>query len=65
MKDITIIEAKDQIRQQLIRRRGEHSHHIVSATLRIVAKTFGTDKANELIKEFDLTKRMRIAEVKA
>lgn len=43
-----------------LRQEGPYTENLVSLTLRQIERQFGTEAANRLIDEFDLTRRLQI-----
>lgn len=62
MSDMTMEKARASI-EQAIEVDGPYSNNVVGSVLRIVADKFGTDTANDLIDEFDITELFDIEKV--
>lgn len=56
----TVEDARASIRQAL--EGGPYAHNMASAALRWVAKKYGKQKANQLVREFKLDDRFGISE---
>lgn len=46
--------------EDYIQMRGPFTHNLISITLRSVGREFGAKVANQLVKDFDLTKKFNI-----
>jgi hypothetical protein len=61
-EDIRLEELCEALTQAMTSK-GGYTHNLVSAKLRVIAKEFGRETANEVVKDFGLTRRFGIKPV--